>query len=486
MTDETPKRKTESIETDVIVLGVGTCGEDLSLRLLGAGLDVVGIEAALVGGECAYWACLPTKRLIRVGNMLQEGRRANGLAGRTSVEPDWSMVAERLRAEVTGNWDDSGAVARYTSRGGRLIHGRGRLTGRRTVEVNGQTVVALRGIVIATGSRPAIPPIPGLAQVDYWTTHDVINAESLPASLVILGGGAVGCELGQLLSRFGVRVSIVEAAERLLAAEEPEASTVLAAALAACDIAVHTVAAAERVSQSDGLVTLHLSGGREVTGERLLVATGRRVDLSELGLESAGLDGSARFLRTDDRQRVADGIWAMGDVTGVAMFTHVALYQSAIIAAGILGKSRPAARCDALPRVVFTDPEVAAVGLGEAAARAAGVEVAVIVKQLPATFRGWLDMADGVIKLVVDRQAAVLVGATVVGPRAAEMLGILGLAIHAKIPLTQLRSMIYPFPTFYGSIGEAMGAYGRGLSTVMDPGYAGFELLDAVDTAITA
>lgn len=466
-------------EVDVIVLGVGTCGEDLSLRLLDAGLTVAGIEAALVGGECPYWACLPSKMMIRAASVLQEARRVNGLAGRADVWPDWSPVAARVRAEATGGWDDSTAVQRFERRGGTLIHGRGRLVGPRSVAVNDRTITARRGIVIATGSRPFVPPIPGLAEVDYWTTRDLIAAETLPQSLVVLGGGAVGCELGQVMARFGVAVTIVEAGERLLPGEEPEASAAVAAAFAAEGIAVRAGAAAERFWQEGGQIRLALAGGTEVAAERLLVATGRRVDLAGLGLDAVGLDETARAIPADDRLRAAAGVWAMGDVTGIAMFTHVALYQSTIVAAGILGQDHPPARYDAIPRVTFTDPEVGAVGMTEAAARAAGRAVVAVVKSVPSTFRGWLHAASGgVIKLVVDREAGVLLGATAAGPHAGELLGMLGLAVHARLPLAELRSMIYAFPTFYGGIGEAIGAYGRGLTTVLDPGYEGVARLD--------
>jgi len=474
-----------AIEADVIVMGVGTCGEDLSLRLLGAGLKVVGIEASLVGGECAYWACLPSKLMIRAANVVQEARRASALAGPAEVAPSWEMLADRVRKEVTGGWDDSTAVARYEGRGGRLIHGRGKLSGPRSVTVGDQRFTARRGVVIAIGSQPATPPIPGLAEVDYWTTHDVIAAEELPDSLIVLGGGAVGCELGQLLARFGAKVTIVEAADRLLPAEEPEVSEALQTALASEGISVRTGAGAERVEARDGAIVVSLKGGDELAASRLLVATGRKVALNGLGLEAAGLDGTAPFLPVDERMRAADGIWAMGDVTGKAMFTHVALYQSAIVAADILGQDHPSARYDAVPRAVFTDPEVGSVGLTEAQAAAAGVDVVVVVKQLGATFRGWLHGGSGgVIKFVAERTTGRLIGASVVGPHGGEMLGFLSLAVHARLPLAELRSMIYAFPTFYGAIGEAIGAYGRGLSTVMDPHYRGFEALDEAGRAV--
>jgi pyruvate/2-oxoglutarate dehydrogenase complex dihydrolipoamide dehydrogenase (E3) component len=453
--------------------------------LLGAGLDVLGVEAALVGGECAYWACIPSKVMIRAARAVQEARRVDGMAGQAEVEPDWGPVAERVRVEATGGWDDSIATQRFESRGGRLVHGHGMLTGPHMVAVGDERFTARRGIVIATGSQPAIPPIPGLDEVDHWTTHDVIQASKLPYSLLVLGGGAVGCELGQTLARFGVKVTIVEAGDRLLPAEEPEASAAVEAAFEAERIKVQTGAAVQRVSSRNGAIVLALADGSEIKGQHLLVATGRKVDLSGLGLEAAGLDGTAPFIPVDEQMRAADGIWAMGDVTGKAMFTHMAVHQSAIVAADILGEDHPPARYDAVPRVTFTDPQVGAVGLIEAEALAAGLDVVVAVKQLGATFRGWIDAAGpGVIKLIADRATGVLVGATAVGPVGGEMLGFLSLAVHARVPMAELRSMIYAYPTFYGAIGEAMGAYGRGLATVIDPEYKGFEALDAAGATV--
>jgi pyruvate/2-oxoglutarate dehydrogenase complex dihydrolipoamide dehydrogenase (E3) component len=446
---------------------------------LRAGLKVVGIEAALVGGECAYWACLPSKMMIRAANALQEARRVDGLAGSAQVFPDWAPVAARVRTEATGGWEDSTAVRRFEGHGGRLIHGRGKVSGPRSVTVGDETLTARIGVVISTGSQPSIPSIPGLGGVDFWTTHDVIEAEALPRSMAVLGGGAVGCELGQVLSRFGVQVTVLEANERILPNEEPEASQVLAGAFASEGIEVRAGAAAERVEARNGGVEVHLAGGESVSAERLLVATGRKPNLTGLGLESIGLNASGSGLAVDEKLRAGDGTWAMGDVTGKAMFTHVALYQSAIVAADILGEQHPPARYDAVPRAVFTDPEVGSVGMTEAEARAAGIDVVVAVKQLPATFRGWLHQATGVIKLVAERQSGALVGATAAGPHGAEMLGLLSLAVHARVPVAELRSMIYAFPTFYGAIGEAVGAYGRGLANVIDPTYDGFRILDA-------
>lgn len=457
--------------TDVIVLGVGTGGEDVALRLLAAGLDVVGIEPRLIGGECPYWACLPTKSLIRSAHLLQEARRGDGLVGRIDVKPDWSSVAARLRSEITGGWDDAAAVDRFESRGGRLVRGWGRLSGPTTVTVGEESFTARRGVVLATGSRPAVPPIPGLTDVSYWTTRDAVAAEELPRSLIVLGGGTVGCELGQMFARFDVDVTIVEGTDRLLPREEPAASEILLATFAGEGIAVHTGTPVASVSPADGSVVVALEDGSQLAADCLLVATGRTVDVSDLGADAAGLDVSTGFVEVDERLRAADRVWALGDVTGKGMFTHVALYQGSIVVADLLGQDPPAADYRALPRVTFTDPQVGAVGMSEAQARAAGLEVDIAVKQVPATFRGWLHRTgnDGLLKLVVDRGSGTLVGATAVGPQGGEVLGMLSTAIHARVPVDDLVAMIYPFPTFYGGVGEALGAYGRGLMSVLDP-----------------
>ena len=460
-------------EVDVVVLGLGTSGEDLALQLLEAGLDVAGIEAQLVGGECPYWACIPSKMAIRAASLLAEARRVDGVAGQAQVTPDWSQVARRIREEATGGWDDTAAVARFESKGGRFVRGWGRLTGPRTVSTGDHSFTARLGVVISTGSKPAIPPIPGLAEVAYWTTHEAIAADPLPDSLIVLGGGAVGCELGQVFSRFGVEVTIVEGQDRLLPLEEPEASHVITAALEGDGIHLRTGARVEAAANRDGQIELTLEGGADISADRVLVATGRAVDLSKLGLAEAGIDAAARFVEVDDRMRAGDGIWAMGDVTGKAMFTHTAFHQSAVVAADILELDPPPIDYESLPRVIFTDPEVGAVGLSEMQARERGQDVAVAVKNVPSTFRGWLHDTDsqGLIKLVIDTENGTLAGATVVAPNGGEVLGLLSLAVHQKTPVDVLRNMTYAFPTFHGGIGEALGAYARGTGKVIDPAY---------------
>ena len=458
-------------QVDVVVLGLGTGGEEIGGRLAMAGLDVVGIEPELIGGECAYWACLPSKMMIRAANLLQEARRVHDMSGEAEVKPDWPRVARRVREQVTGGWDDSMAVQRFEGRGGTLVRGRGRFTGPGTVAVGDRSFTAKRGVVIVTGSVPRIPPIPGLDEVSFWTNRDAIQVEELPSSLLILGGGAIGCELGQVFSRFGTAVTIVEAGDRLLRSEEPEASEVIASVFEAEGISVHTGSRAERVESGDGSVVVTLGNGTQLAADRLLVAVGRTADADGLGLEEAGIDASNGFIEVDEHLRAADRVWAMGDVTGKGLFSHVALYQAPIVEADILGESPPPADYSSLPWGTFTDPEIGRVGMSEADARSAELDVAVTVKNVPATFRGWLHGpgSQGVIKLVVDRRARVLVGATSVGPRGGDVLGYLAAAVHARIPIEELRRMIYAFPTFYGGVGEAIGAYARALVPVLDP-----------------
>jgi pyruvate/2-oxoglutarate dehydrogenase complex dihydrolipoamide dehydrogenase (E3) component len=474
------KTNSRESEVDVIVLGVGTCGEDISLRLLDSGLKVAGIEASLVGGECPYWACLPSKVMIRAASALFEAGKVNEMAGRAQVFPDWKPVASRVRL-TTGEWDDSIAVTRYGNRGGRLIHGLGQLTGPRTVTVGSECFTARRGIVIATGSQPSIPPISGLSEVDYWTTHDLIQAGKLPGSLTILGGGPVGCELAQVMARFGVRVSIVQRSDRLLPKSEPEASELVRKAFLDEGINVCTGMSAKQISSRSGEIVVSFNGGEELAAERLLVATGRKVELGSLNLNTAGVDSSTGFIKVDDHMRAAEGIWAIGDVTGKAMFTHVAQYQSSIAAADILGEKHPPARYNAVPRVVFSDPEVGAVGMIESEAKAAGIDAVAVVKQIPYTFRGWIDgETRGMIKLIIDRKTGTLVGATMAGRQAGEVLGLLTLAVHKNLTLDDLRNMIYAFPTLHGAIGEAIGAWGRGVATVFDPEYRDLEKIDHI------
>ncbi|SIQ62696.1 Pyruvate/2-oxoglutarate dehydrogenase complex, dihydrolipoamide dehydrogenase (E3) component [Micromonospora avicenniae] len=485
----------ESEQVDVIVVGLGVGGEEVAGRLAEAGLSVVGIERDLVGGECPYWGCIPSKMMIRAANALAEARRIDGLAGSAEVRPDWAPVAKRIREEATDTWNDRAAVERFVGRGGRFVRGSGRLDGPGRVRVGDQVFESRYGVVLGTGTRPSVPPVEGLAGTPYWTNHQAIEVEELPESLLVLGGGAIGLELSQVFARFGVRVTIVEALDRVLAVEEPESSEVAASALRADGVEIHTGVRAERVDHDGERFTLRAQGGAEFTAERLLVVTGRRAHLDELGLDSVGVDADQRYLPVDDRMRVTDGIWAVGDLTGEGAFTHIAMYQAAIVIADVLDRARhsrpgadpsgtasvvggamgsasalgasgssgtagtvPRADYRALPRVTFTDPEVGAVGLTEEQARSRGINVQVGFSKLSDSTRGWIHRVgdEGFIKLIADADQGVLIGATSAGPAGGEVLSGLVVAVHAAVPLSQLRHMIYAYPTFHRAIEAAL------------------------------
>lgn len=456
--DTTHERSDDVTTVDVVVLGMGPGGEDVAGNLAEAGLSVVGIDAGLVGGECPYWGCIPSKMMIRAAHTLAEARRVPGLAGTSSVTADWTPVAARIRAEATDDWDDTVAVDRFVDKGGTFVRGRGRLVAADLVDVDGHRYRATRAVVVATGTTAGVPPIPGLAETPFWTNHQAIEAAELPSSIIVLGGGAVGSELAQVYARFGIDVTIVEAQDRLLPLEEPDAGHLLADVFGSEGIEVVTGTAATRVTY-DGKFQVELAGGRELAAEQLLVATGRHIDLDGIGADVLGVDtGTARALPVDEHLRVTDGVWAVGDVTGRGAFTHVATYQSKIAVADILGRPHSPADYAALPRVTFTDPEVGAVGLTEQAARDAGIDVAIGRTEVPSTARGWLHKAgnEGFIQLVADRQRGVLVGATSMGPNGGEVLGLLTLAVHARVPLEELRTMIYAYPTFHRGVEDAL------------------------------
>jgi pyruvate/2-oxoglutarate dehydrogenase complex dihydrolipoamide dehydrogenase (E3) component len=450
-------------QTDVVVIGMGPGGEDAAGRLAQAGLHVTGVEARLVGGECPYWGCVPSKMMIRAANLLAEARRVPGMAGASTVAPDWAPVAARIRAEATDWWDDKVAIDRFVGNGGHFVRGHGQITGPREVTAgtpDGDTRVfrARRGIVIATGTEPSVPPVPGLAGTPYWTNREAIETEQVPGSLIVLGGGAVGAELAQVFARFGARVTVVEALPGLLAQEEPEAGELLEAVFTREGITVRTGTRAERVSHDGQAFRVSLADGAVLTAERLLVATGRRARLAGLGVAAAGLDPAAKAIPVDERMRAADGIWAIGDITGKGAFTHVAMYQAGIAAADILGQGGPAADYRAVPRVTFTDPEIGSVGLTEAQARNQGLAVRAGTAPVPSSARGWIHKAgnDGFIKLIEDTHRGVLAGATSAGPVGGEVLGALAVAVHGRVPVADLRAMIYAYPTFHRGIEDAL------------------------------
>ena len=450
----------EAQQVDVVVVGLGVGGEEVAGRLAEAGLSVVGIDHSLVGGECPYWGCIPTKMMARAGNALAEARRIPGLAGSSTVQPDWAPVARRISDEATDDWDDRVAVDRFTGKGGIFVRGTATITGPGRVRVGDQEYVAARGLVIATGTTPLIPPIDGLAGTPYWTNHQAVEAKQLPASLIVLGGGAIGLELSQVMARFGVQVTVVEGSARLLAMEEPESSTIAAEAVARDGVKTLTGVRAEHVAHSAAGFAITLSDGSVLNAEGLLVATGRAARLKDLGIDQLGLDPSARYLTTDDRMKAAERVWAVGDVTGNGNFTHMAMYEADIAVRDILGQSGPSADYRARPRVTFIDPEIGAVGPTEQQARDAGVDIQVGFVPLAQVTRGFIHGPgnEGFIKLIADRERGVLIGATTAGPAGGEMIGALSVAVHAEVPISTLRSTIWAYPTFHRGIGAALAA----------------------------
>jgi pyruvate/2-oxoglutarate dehydrogenase complex dihydrolipoamide dehydrogenase (E3) component len=441
------------VEVDAIVVGLGPGGEQVAEDLADAGLEVVGVEAELVGGECPYWGCIPSKMMVRAADLLAEGRRIPGTAGSSVVTPDWAPVAGRIRDEATDSWDDRVAVERLEEKGGRLVRGRARVVGPTTIEVDGRALTARRALVLATGERPWIPPM--FEGVPYWTNRDAIAAESVPASLLIIGGGSIGLELGQVMQRFGSAVTIVEAGPRLAGSEEPEVSELITEILRREGIEIHTRADIVRVEPNGTAgAQVELAGGTVLRGERMLVATGRRSDLHALGIRALGLDEDARSIPVDGRMRVTPGVWAVGDVTGKGAFTHVAAYQARLCVADILERPLPDADYKALPRVTFTEPEIGSVGVTEAQARHEGGNIVALADSITKSARGWIHRGEGLVKLVA--RDGVLIGGTAMGPYGGEVMSMLALAVHAELTLETLRTMIFAYPTFHRAVDSAL------------------------------
>jgi pyruvate/2-oxoglutarate dehydrogenase complex dihydrolipoamide dehydrogenase (E3) component len=457
---------------DVIVLGLGPGGEEVAERLAEAGLRVLGVEPHLVGGECPYYGCIPSKMIVRAAETLAEGRHVEALAGTAQLQPDYRKPADRIRTEATDDWDDKVAADRFIDLGGQLARGAGRLAGRDEsgrvrVEVNGQVVVAERGVVVATGTAPGIPPIPGLAALTegglspdglIWTNREVLQIRQAPASLIVIGGGAVGCELAEGFARFGTAVTQLEAAPRILLPEEPEAAEVISEVLRREGVDLRTGVSIESVAASPEGVTVTLGDGSTVSAERLLVAAGRRQHISELAMDSVGLDPAAPKLEVDEHMQVADGIFAVGDVTGRGAFTHVAVWQARVLIAHLLGLPEPYGGYDALAWATFTDPEVGRTGLSEKQARDKGLRVVTGRSEIASNTRGWIHGPgnDGFVKLIADADREVLVGATVVAPNGGEIIAMLTLAVHAQVLISTLRSMHYVYPTMHRAISEAL------------------------------
>jgi pyruvate/2-oxoglutarate dehydrogenase complex dihydrolipoamide dehydrogenase (E3) component len=452
-----------SQEFDVVCLGGGVAGEAIAVGLQNSGLTLAVVERELVGGECPYWGCVPSKTLLRSGETLSEADRARHLAAsRVEWTVDFPKVSNRV-LWMARNLDDSRPAAAMEATGARLFRGEGKLTDPRTVGVGSEQLVARRAVVIANGSTAAIPPIPGLDTVEYWTNRQAAIPTELPPSLAILGGGAIGVELGQAFARLGTRVTVIEAGPTFLGLEEPEAGATLRPHLEAEGIMLvigDPCTAVERPlmgpSRERSAVVMRLKSGATVRAARLLVATGRRANAE--AWRAAGLAQTERgWLKVDPATLEArPGVYGAGDVTGLGGFTHLAYYHGQVVARRLRGIDVTADHT-AVPRVTYTDPEIASVGLSEAAARAKGIDVVVASADPAEAVRGYIhDFHRGALKLVGDRERGVLIGATLVTPRAGEILGELVLAIKLGTPLKTLADVIHPFPAFNRVLGASL------------------------------
>jgi pyruvate/2-oxoglutarate dehydrogenase complex dihydrolipoamide dehydrogenase (E3) component len=437
-------------EFDVIVLGAGPAGEVAAGRLGEEGLSVAVVEQHLIGGECSFYACMPSKALLRPAELLAEVRRIPGVAEAVTGDLDVQAILRR-RDEIIHNLDDSGMEPWLEDHNCTLVRGSGRLDGERRVVVGDEVLVAKRAVVVATGSTAAIPPIDGLRDAEPWTNREATISKSVPGRLAILGGGVVGVEMAQAWNSLGSKVTLLEGGPRLIAREESFASELVAKALRDKGVDVRQDTKASAVRAANGEVTVELEGGDSITADELLVATGRKLNTDDLGLETVGLE-PGKPVEVDDSMRVNDWLYAIGDVNGRALLTHMGKYQARVAADVILGEEASCLILDGerSPRVIFTDPQVSAVGYTLAAAEEAGLNVRAV--DVPtqgnagASFYG-RDSSEGTTRLVVDQDRQIVVGATFTGPEVAEFVQAATVAVVGEVPLQRLFHAIAPFPT---------------------------------------